>query len=181
MLEIGLNTTMGEILSAYPSAKIGLFQRYHIGGCASCAYQPADTLTDVMRTNNIRDGLEEVVACILGSAAVESQLHISPEELFAALRRGERVHPLDVRSPEEWARGHIEGAELVTVELTFEALDSWPKDLPIVFYSNHGQRSLAKASYFRAYGLPNVRSLDGGLTTWLELTAPQRTAAGDRH
>ncbi len=33
--EIGPDTTMEEILRAYPSAKIGLFQRYHIGGCAS--------------------------------------------------------------------------------------------------------------------------------------------------
>jgi hypothetical protein len=32
--EIGPDTAMEEILRAYPSAKIGLFQRYHIGGRA---------------------------------------------------------------------------------------------------------------------------------------------------
>ena len=47
--EIGPDTTMEEILRAYPSAKIGLFQRYHIGGCASCCYQPTDTLAEVRR------------------------------------------------------------------------------------------------------------------------------------
>ena len=43
-LEIGLNTTMDEILRVYPSAKLGLFRRYHIGGCTACGYQLTDTL-----------------------------------------------------------------------------------------------------------------------------------------
>jgi len=51
--EIGPNTTMAEILDAYPSAKVGLFQRYHIGGCASCGYQPGDTLQEVCATHDI--------------------------------------------------------------------------------------------------------------------------------
>ncbi len=52
-----------------------------------------------------------------------------------------------------------------TVELTFEILDAWPKDTPLVFYSNpnEGHRSLDKTSYFRAHGLPRACSLTGGL------------------
>ena len=45
--EIGPNTPMAEILDAYPSAKVGLFPRYHTGECASCGYQPHDTLQEV--------------------------------------------------------------------------------------------------------------------------------------
>ena len=52
------------------------------------------------------------------------------------------------------------------MELTFEALDSWPKETPIVFYSNEGRRSLDKAAYFQAYGFTNARSLDGGIQAW---------------
>jgi hypothetical protein len=40
---------MEEILQVYPSAKVGLFQRYHIGGCESCSYQPTETLVEVHR------------------------------------------------------------------------------------------------------------------------------------
>lgn len=36
----------------------------------------------------------------------------------------------------------------------------------IDFYSNHGRRSLEKASYFRPYGFPRARSLTGGLAEW---------------
>ena len=44
-----------------------------------------------------------------------------------------------------------------------DTTDSWPKDSRVVFTSNDGRRSLDKASYFRAYGLPNAQSLTGGL------------------
>jgi rhodanese-related sulfurtransferase len=36
----------------------------------------------------------------------------------------------------------------------------------VVVYSNQGRRSLEKASYFRAYGLTNVKSIDVGLEAW---------------
>lgn len=170
--EIGPDTTMEEILRAYPSAKIGLFQRYHIGGCASCGYQPMDTLAEVCRTHNIVDSVAAVIACIRQSQGVEAQLHIRPAEVAAALKRGEQVWLLDVRSPQEWEAAHIQGTQFLTVELTFEALDSWPKDTPVVLYSDHGRRSLDKASYFRAYGLTNVKSMDGGLTAWLAEVGP---------
>ena len=83
--EIGPNTTMAEILDAYPSAKVGLFQRYHIGGCASCGYQPRDTLQEVCATHDIADPLDAVIACIRESEAVETTLHIRPAQVAAAL------------------------------------------------------------------------------------------------
>lgn len=164
--EIGPQATMEEILRRYPSAKVGLFQRYHIGGCASCSYQPTETLAEVCQTHHITDPLDAVVACIRHSEEVEAALHIRPTELTAALGRGEPIRLLDVRPPQEWDREHLPGAELLTVELKFEALDSWPKDTPVVVYSNHGDRSLQQASHLRAYGLTNVKSLDGGLEAW---------------
>ena len=53
--DIGQSGTMAEILQAYPNAKIALFIRYHIGGCASCSYQLSDTLAEVCRNYSIAD------------------------------------------------------------------------------------------------------------------------------
>jgi hydroxyacylglutathione hydrolase len=94
--------------------------------------------------------LEAVLAFIRQSASVEAKIHVSPEQVVGAIERGEDLRLLDVRSAEEWQAGRIPGARPVTVELTFEALDSWPKETPIVFYSNEGRRSLDKAAYFQA-------------------------------
>ena len=185
-LEISSGNTMEEILSAYPSAKLGLFRRYHVGGCTACGYQPTDTLEQVMADHNISDPLESVIACILESGQVEAGLQILPTvvaaalkpeqetplgdvsspEVEAALERGESWPLIDVRSPEEWVNGHIPEAQFLTLELKFKALDTWPKDTRIVFYSNAGHRSLEVASYFMAYGFTNVRNMAGGLEAW---------------
>ena len=163
---IGPDATMADILHAYPTAKIALFIRYHIGGCTSCSYQLTDTLAEVHQNYNIKDSLEAVLAAVRQSASMEAKIHISQQELASALQRGDHLRLLDTRSPSEWQAGHLVGARPVTVQLTFNALDSWSKETPIVFYSNEGRRSLDKAAYFQAYGFTNARSLDGGIQDW---------------
>jgi rhodanese-related sulfurtransferase len=188
-LTISSETTMGEILSAYPSAKLELFRRYHVGGCAACGYQLSETLEQVCREHNISDPLEQVIEYIRNSRDVEAKLQILPtvlvtsiqsskvpelphtvdlsgDDLARELKGGQTWRLLDVRSPEEWEQGHLSGAQLLTTELKFEMLDSWSKDTPILFYSNNGRRGLETASYFVAYGFREVRNLAGGLEAW---------------
>ena len=102
-------------------------------------------------------GRAAVIACILESRQIK-----------ASLDRRESWPLINVRSPEEWVNGHIPGAQflILTLELKFQALDTWPKDTRIVFYSNAGRRSLEVAPYFMAYGFTNVRNMAGGLEAW---------------
>jgi rhodanese-related sulfurtransferase len=188
-LKISSETTMGEILSAFPSAKLELFRRYHVGGCTACGYQVADTLEQVCREHSISDPLEQVIEYIRNSRDVEAKLQILPtvlltpipssrvtepsqtvnlsgDDLSQGLKGGQTWHLVDVRSPEEWEQDHLPDAQLLTTELKFEMLDSWSKDKPILFYSNNGRRGLQTASYFVAYGFSNVRNLAGGLEAW---------------
>jgi len=51
---------MREVLKAYPEAQHALFQRYHIGGCNHCGFQPAETLAEVCRRNDVLN-LDEVI------------------------------------------------------------------------------------------------------------------------
>jgi rhodanese-related sulfurtransferase len=194
--EITSNSTMGEILSTYPSARLELFRRYHVGGCAACGYQLTDTLEHVCQEHNISDPLEQVIEYIRKSREVESKLQVLPtvlvksiqtsqpaapsqvvsisgDDLAHALDHGYAWHLVDVRSPEEWERDHLPQAQLLTTELKFEMLDSWPKDTFILFFSNSGRRGLETASYFVAYGFTNVRNLAGGLNA---LRAQQTSA-----
>jgi Rhodanese-related sulfurtransferase len=188
-LKISSETTMGEILGAYPSAKLELFRRYHVGGCAACGYQLTDTLEQVCREHNISDPLERVSEYIRNSRDVEAKLQVLPtvlvtsiqssqvaessqtvdlsgDDLIQALSGGQTWRLVDVRSQQEWGQGHLPAGQLLTTELKFEMLDSWSKDTPILFYSNHGRRGLETASYFVAYGFSNVRNLAGGLEAW---------------
>ena len=158
------HSTMGEVLEAYPSAQRALFQRYHIGGCNSCGYQPGDTLEAVARSHNILD-VGEVIAFVEDAEQLDRRIQVSPVEVAAALRSDDPPRLIDVRSPAEWELARIEGATLMT-EVVAELVMSWPKDTPIVFYCHLGQRSLDAASYFAGHGFTDLRSMTGGIEAW---------------
>ena len=60
-------------------------------------------------------------------------------------------------------RGFRDGADMRLLHTMLRVGDL---ERAIDFYSNHGPRSLDKASYFQAYGFPRARSLTGGLAAW---------------
>src|SRR5947209_8651699 len=41
-------STMAEVLATYPGAQRALFRKYHIGGCSSCAFEPSETLAELL-------------------------------------------------------------------------------------------------------------------------------------
>lgn len=73
---------------------------------------------------------------------------------------------VDVRSPEEYATKHIEGAENVPVD-TIADKDLGPKDAPIVLYCGSGKRAARATEALRAKGYTNVHNL-GGMKRWDE-------------
>src|SRR5688572_24047234 len=44
---------MEQVTAVFPSAQRALFQKYHVGGCSSCGFQPADTLGTVATNHNL--------------------------------------------------------------------------------------------------------------------------------
>jgi phage shock protein E len=72
---------------------------------------------------------------------------------------------LDVRTPEEFASGHIHGAENIPVDSLESRLSEVPTDQPVVVYCRSGNRSaqasqiLTRAGYTRIYDM-------GGLNDW---------------
>ena len=159
------DSTMQEVLKAFPGAQRALFSRYHIGGCSHCGFDPTETLEQVSRRNNILD-VQEVISYIRQSREREQQFQIMPDELAGALQGGQAIQLLDVRTPEEYEFAHLEGARLVTEELAQEILKQWPKDTPIVVHCHLGVRSQSAVSFLSDEGFTNVRSLAGGIDAW---------------
>src|SRR5256885_3988570 len=93
---ISANSPMSTVLEAFPGAQRALFRRYHIGGCASCGFQPTETLAQVCERNGNLD-VTEVLAHIRASHEQDAKILIEPKELDA-LRKGDAtVRLLDVR------------------------------------------------------------------------------------
>ena len=154
---------MERVLNVYPSAQRALFQRYHVGGCSSCGFQPSDTLEAVC----VSHGLEvaEVTEFIKTSHEIEGELEITPQVVAEQLKGGE-IKLLDVRSPEEYEITNIPGSTLVDGNLAQEIVESWPKDTAIVTLCHHGIRSLDAAAYIKGHGFENVKSMKGGIDAW---------------
>ncbi|MBI4249231.1 MAG: rhodanese-like domain-containing protein [Elusimicrobia bacterium] len=163
-IEITKNSTMQEILDAYPGAQSALFSRYHVGGCSSCGFQPGETLEQVCQSHSIGD-VEEVIQHIKSSADAEQALSLSPQELQMRLEKS-AFKIIDIRTPEEFEMLHLEEARPATQELVEEVLTRWPKDSEFVLVCHDGKMSREAASNLRTQGFVNVKALKGGLAAW---------------
>jgi rhodanese-related sulfurtransferase len=99
---------------------------------------------------------------------------ISPEELFAKMKREGKVNILDVRAEEKFKEFHIEGSGLETQNIPktdiFEGRESVaqiPKDAEIVVTCTTGN-SATKCANILAEKDYNVLVLEGGITAWKE-------------
>jgi rhodanese-related sulfurtransferase len=154
--------TMEQVTGVFPSSQRALFQKYHVGGCSSCGFQPTDTLGTVA----INHGLDvnEVVEFIQRSQDMEKDLEIAPREVAELLKQG-KIKLLDVRTPQEYAIASIPGSVLVDQSVAQEILQ-WPKDTELVTICHHGMRSLDACAYLRGHGFANTKSMTGGIEAW---------------
>lgn len=169
-IEINPEMTMEQVMSVAPAAQRALFQRYHVGGCSSCGFQPSDTVAQVAKDHNILD-VKEMIETIVRAQDVDSRIQIEPTAVKGWLDAGEDFSFIDVRTPEEWEVARIEAAELLDYNES-EKYMALPKDRKIVFSCHSGVRSLDVASYFIGHGFTEVYSMRGGIAAWSDQVDP---------
>ena len=162
-MQIHPEQTMKEILEALPGAQRALFKRYHLGGCASCAFPAEETLASLCQRNNLDPA--DVIRQLEESQQQDDAMQISPAQLVAA-QKDKPVRLVDVRSREEFEATHLEGAVLLSQPTMQEILAHWPRSEFFVIYDHRGQHSLDAAAYFIGQGFAQVRCLRGGIDAW---------------
>ena len=96
---------------------------------------------------------------------------------FAELIKGEGVQLIDVRTAEEYAEGHLEGATNIDfkkddfMKLALAKLD---KDLPVAVYCRSGRRSASAAKQLTEAGF-TVTNMLGGIIAWEKSKMPITT------
>jgi rhodanese-related sulfurtransferase len=80
-----------------------------------------------------------------------------------------RLALLDVRSAQEFATGHLEGANLIPVSELNDRIDELRgmKDREIIVYCHAGNRSRTAASILKKNGFLHVLELQGGISEWV--------------
>lgn len=97
-----------------------------------------------------------------------------PEELLRRLQSGQPVVLLDVRDPDEYRDGHIDGAVNVSrgfLEFRIASVAPDPTT-PIVVYCQTGLRSVLAGKVLRELGYQHVINLAGGYQRWVQSGLP---------
>lgn len=115
-------------------------------------------------------------------AAVDAQLSSLPqgfggikaEDLNVKLVEAPPAMLIDVRTPEEWAKGYIAGATHMPLQELMSFVDDLPadKDAEIVIYCGVGHRGNIAATMLRTLGYTNVLNLSGGIGGWQSAGLP---------
>jgi hydroxyacylglutathione hydrolase len=97
--------------------------------------------------------------------ALETVAQIDVQSLET--RTGDGVQVVDVRSPEEWRRGHLPGAIHIPLALLPDRIGELDASAPIVMQCQGGGRSSIATSLLQSRGLPDVSNLAGGYDAWV--------------
>lgn len=107
----------------------------------------------------------------LVSEAKQAVPEVSVEQVHGRLTADDPPVLIDVRDPDEYREGFIEGAVSISRGfLEFKVQDAFPDpETPIVLYCLSGLRSLLAARALQELGYRNVASMAGGIRRWKEL------------
>ncbi len=135
---------------------------------------------DAMRTELHRIGYDNILGHLAGGMQAwiyagrpsERLEQVSAPELAQRLKDGDVPLLLDVRTPPEWAAGHIAGAQHMPFAEILAACCSLPTDAEVLVYCGSGYRSNMAGSYMKSHGYTNVKSLAGGVLAWSRAGQP---------
>ena len=105
------------------------------------------------------------------AAAVATPM--SQEALLQHLsHHADHLYVLDVRTPQEYADGHVPGAVNVPYDQLAARLAEVPKDKDVVLYCKSGRRAGIAADVLAAGGYKRLSHLEGDMNAWVEKGRP---------
>lgn len=126
-------------------------------------------------------GIDRVAGWVsTATVAASAELRTTPEIDVPGLRTrlaAGTAAVIDVRSANEWAEGHIPGAEHIPLGYLADRCRTRPATQPIVVQCRTGARSAIAASLLERLGFTNVTNLAGGFTAWTAAGLPVDTTS----
>lgn len=162
MTEFTLNTPMKEVEARFPFSRSLLHAKFHVGGCASCGYEPSESIGDVAK-KHAKDA-DAMVDALNGGVAEMRACELSAQELAVLLdTRKNEVLLVDVRESWEFELTHLPGSLLLGETNMEDVFARARRSKEVVLVCHHGLRSLNATLFFRQNGVTQARSLRGGV------------------
>ncbi len=100
---------------------------------------------------------------------------LSAQEFADKIKSTETSLILDVRTPEEFSKGHLENAQNIDINgANFgEEVAKLDKTKPVFVYCLSGGRSASAATQMRSEGFTKVYELEGGIMKWRAENLPE--------
>ena len=109
-------------------------------------------------------------------AAEPALVPISQEALLERQQKGDdATYVLDVRSPEEYASGHVPGAVNIPYDQIASRMAEVPKDKDVVLYCKSGRRAGIAAETLAGQGYTRLQHLEGDIVAWVDKGRPVDT------
>ncbi len=125
--------------------------------------------SDSVAAPQVSDAQDSAAGIRLVSVADAAAIQANPPENLVIL---------DVRTPEEFAEGHLAGAVMIDFYDTdfVDRLDELDPAVPYLVYCRSGSRSGQTTALMKDLGFADVADVDGGILAWTE--AGQATTKG---
>lgn len=93
---------------------------------------------------------------------------IASEDLQARIDQNQQYMLIDVRSPEEYAQGHIQGSRLIPLDVLSNSIKNIVPDTTqeIIVNCRSGGRSAQAVHVLKSLGYTKVINLTGGVIAW---------------
>lgn len=104
---------------------------------------------------------------------------VTPAEAQRVIEAGgDRLVVLDVRTPEEFAAGHLSGAMMIDFRASGfpERIRALDRGRQYVVYCRTGHRSGETRALMKELGFTEVYDIEGGITAWKDAGLPVTTA-----
>ena len=108
-----------------------------------------------------------ITSCL--KTKTEGVMVLNPENFEQKIESSD-VQLVDVRTPEEFAEGHIPNAINININGNdfVSETSKLDKNKPVMVYCKMGGRSAKAASSLKEHGFKDISDLDGGITSWKE-------------
>jgi sulfur-carrier protein adenylyltransferase/sulfurtransferase len=105
--------------------------------------------------------------------ALQSVPEVTVTDLQSRLQNGEQIVVIDVREPDEFARGKVPGAFTIPRGVLEMQVDGrLPLDATVVLYCGGGARSALACKSLADMGYEKVENLQGGWHAWMNSGLP---------
>lgn len=111
-------------------------------------------------------GLAGVAAVLLFRSYASAEGGISPAQAASMIKETKNLQLIDVRTPGEYAQGHLDKAKLIPLQELESRFAEIDKSKPVLLYCRSGHRSGIALKQLQGKGYTQVKHMDGGINAW---------------